>query len=543
MTKYFVGCDVGTGSARAGLFDASGTLLASASKDIQTWSAGADIAEQSSADIWAKLSACVREVVAGVPAEAVAGIGFDATCSLVVVGANDDPVTVSEGGDDAQNIILWADHRAIPQADEIDATGHERLRVSGGTISPEMQLPKLKWLKTHLPESWARAAHFFDLPDWLTYRASGNLTRSLCSTVCKWTYRGEAPQGTSGWDRAFFTEIGLAELSDRQFARIGSKMAHPGASLGGLTAEAARDLNLTTQTQVATSMIDAHAGALGTFGVGLQTDDFSGRMALIAGTSACHISLSNEASHVPGVWGPYFGAVMPDLWVNEAGQSMAGAAIDTVIARHSAADHAAKAADSTGVDIHDYLAQHLTSLANGGPVHDLTRDRHIQPDFAGNRAPLADPTRRGMTIGQGSTSGIDDLAIDYLACIQSLAYGTRHILDVQRQNGLHIDTILVSGGLARNALYVAAHADATGCDVMIPDQREPVLLGAAMLAAVGAATYANLPIAMRRMSGAGTTITPDPISAQYHARKYQVYRKMLDDFATYRSYMQPETSQ
>jgi ribulose kinase len=45
------------------------------------------------------------------------------------------------------------DHRAASQAEEITATGHEVLRYGGGAVFPEMQSPKLLWLKTHLPET------------------------------------------------------------------------------------------------------------------------------------------------------------------------------------------------------------------------------------------------------------------------------------------------------------------------------------------------------------------------------------------------------
>ena len=41
----------------------------------------------------------------------VKGIGFDATCSLVALDEHDRPVTVSPNGNDAQNIIVWMDHR------------------------------------------------------------------------------------------------------------------------------------------------------------------------------------------------------------------------------------------------------------------------------------------------------------------------------------------------------------------------------------------------------------------------------------------------
>src|SRR5689334_17631400 len=107
----FLGVDVGTGSARAGLFDSGGRLLAAAKRDILLFRDGPDIAEQSSDDIWRAVSASVREAVtsAGIAAADVAGIGFDATCSLVVLGSGGTPLAVGPHGDNSRNIIVWMD--------------------------------------------------------------------------------------------------------------------------------------------------------------------------------------------------------------------------------------------------------------------------------------------------------------------------------------------------------------------------------------------------------------------------------------------------
>src|SRR5690625_5956474 len=82
------------------------------------------------------------------------------------------------------------DHREKKEAEMINATGHKVLKYVGGVISPEMQTPKLRWLKSYHPETWSEAKRFFDLPDYLVYRATCRHVRSVCTTVCKWTYLG-----------------------------------------------------------------------------------------------------------------------------------------------------------------------------------------------------------------------------------------------------------------------------------------------------------------------------------------------------------------
>jgi ribulose kinase len=83
------------------------------------------------------------------------------------------------------------DHRALKEAADINSTKHSVLSYVGGKISPEMECPKLLWLKRNLPASWQQARKFLDLADFLSYRATAVDTRSLCTVVCKWTFRGK----------------------------------------------------------------------------------------------------------------------------------------------------------------------------------------------------------------------------------------------------------------------------------------------------------------------------------------------------------------
>src|SRR5882724_7398417 len=96
MSRYVIGIDVGTGSARAGLFDLEGNLLASAVEPIQTWKPRPDFVEQSSEDIWQAIGVTVRAALAssGLPPDQVIGISYDATCSLVALDRQDRPLTV-----------------------------------------------------------------------------------------------------------------------------------------------------------------------------------------------------------------------------------------------------------------------------------------------------------------------------------------------------------------------------------------------------------------------------------------------------------------
>jgi FGGY-family pentulose kinase len=545
--SLFLGIDVGTGSARAGLFDASGRGLGAASHPIRLWRPESELAEQSSEDIWRACGIAVRAALraAGVGPQRVAGIGFDATCSLVALDRDDRPVSVSPNGRDEQNVMVWMDHRAIRQAERINATGHPVLRYVGGVISPEMQTPKLLWLKEHRPRAWRRSARFLDLPDFLTYRATGDDTRSLCTTGCKWTYLAHRGRDGAGWDASYFRRIGLGGLADEGFRRIGTRIRPMGEPIGsGLTAKAARELGLRAGIPVGVAIIDAHAGGLGLLGAGLGAGAGSARalnrrLALIGGTSSCHMAVSQRPRFIPGVWGPYFSAMIPGWWLTEGGQSATGALIDHVIFSHPASVELARQARRDGSTVYEVLNARLAVMAKSvGHPAELTRDLHVLPDHHGNRSPRADPTLRGAVIGLGLSRTADDLARQYLAAIQGVAYGTRHILDQLNRRGYRIDTILACGGGTKNPVFLREHADITGCRVVLPREPEAVLLGAAVLGAVAAGRFDGVLGAMRAMNAAGAVVRPRRGAvARYHAAKYKIFHRLHADFMAYRRTM------
>jgi FGGY-family pentulose kinase len=538
----YLGIDVGTGSARAGLFDETGKMHGMGACPIRTWRPEEDFVEQSSDDIWGACGKAVRAALAEAGAKPmdVRGVGFDATCSLVALDAEDRPVTVSPSGSDAQNVVVWMDHRATAQADRINATKHDVLRYVGGAISPEMESPKLLWLKEKMPGTWKRAAKFFDLPDFLSYRATGVDVRSLCTTVCKWTYRGK--EGT--WDASFFAAIGLEDLSLNQWTKIGARVRPMGDKQGVLTAAAAEELGLVPGIAVAVAIIDAHAGGIGMLGAGaprLEESELEARIALIGGTSTCHMAVSREPRWVPGVWGPYFSAMVPGMWLTEGGQSATGALIDHVVTSHARGAELHARAKKVGTSVYALLNARLDTLAKEGGARfpaELTQGLHVLPDHHGNRSPRADPTLRGMVSGLKLSDTEDALALLYLATIQGIALGTRHILDALGAQGYRTRVLVACGGDTKNPVFVREHADATGCRIVLPKEPEAVLLGSAILGAVAAGDRASVVEAMGAMTTAGSEVTPAGGDVRaYHDRKYQVFLRMHDDQLAYRRLM------
>ena len=533
-SRYTLGVDVGTGSARAGLFDLEGRLVGEARHDIAIYHGVGGVVEQSSRNIWSAVCACVREALrkAAVAPEAVVGVGFDATCSLVAIGPGGASVAIGPTDDPDRDVIVWMDHRAVAQAKRINAGKYDVLKYVGGRISPEMETPKLLWLAENKPDAFARAWQFFDLADFLTWRATGSLKRSMCTVTCKWTYLAHERR----WDEAYFRAIGLAVLADENFARIGTEVVEPGSRVGGLTAEAASALGLLPGTPVAAALIDAHAGGVGTIGaVGSPEEN----LAYVFGTSSCTMTTTKEAAFVPGVWGPYYAAMAPGAWLLEGGQSAAGAALERLVSLHPEAAEHRKKASSEALSLPAWLAREAEGKGGDlSEVAELAGDLVVVPEFLGNRAPFADPEARAVIAGLGMETGFDSLMALYVAGVCGIAYGLRQIIEAQDACGVSISRIVVSGGAAQSRLVRQLLADATGKAVFSVRSPEPVLLGSAMLGAVASSDFPNLEAAMTKMSTSAECREPtrDALIARRHATKYLGFQKLQTAFRFIRTH-------
>lgn len=514
--ELVIGVDVGTGSARAGVFTMTGQLLGRGQHPILMHQPAADHAEHDSEDIWAAVGRAVHLAMAAAKAEpdAIAGISFDATCSLVIRDQDANPLSVSTTGDNRWDTVVWLDHRALAEAAECTATKHKVLDYVGGVMSPEMETPKLMWLKRHFPDRWARAGYIFDLADYLTWRATGSLERSQCTLACKWTYLGH---GNETWRRDYLDMIGIGDLLERGALPV--EASPIGKQLGGLSEQAAADLGLTSATQVGVGLLDAHAGALGVLaGYVGDGSEIERHLALIAGTSSCIMALSAAAKPVPGIWGPYFGALLPDLWLNEGGQSASGALLDHIIRAHSAGVIADTA-------MHQRITARIMTLREREGL-DLAGRLHVLPDFHGNRSPLADPHAVGVISGLTLDASFDSLCRLYWRTCVAIALGVRHVLDALNAKGYVIDTLHVTGGHTKNPLLMELYADATGSAVVEPAAEDAVLLGTAMVAAAAAGKFADLATAARAMQQGGREHRPNPKARSRFDRDYAVFLKM-----------------
>jgi ribulose kinase len=365
-SPLFLGLDVGTQSVRAALFDPSGHCRAYATAALDTVHPRPGWAEQDAGQWWQAACTAVPEALtrAAAKPEDVAGIGLDCTaCTVLPCGADGAPL---------RRALLWMDQRAFREAEQVSSPADPSLCYVAGVVSPEWMLPKALWLKRHEPAVYSRAERLVECTDWFMFRLTGDWTLSLNNVTVKWNYA--RPEG--GWSQALLRRAGLEDLPGKWPSRV----VPLGRGDGRLSPAAAAELGLRLGTPVAQGGIDAYLGMLALGAVG------AGDLAVVMGSSTCHLAMSPRGVFGSGMLGCFPDAVVEGLYTLEGGQTATGSILDWY-RRHFAGNEAAEA-ERGGRNVYEVLDAKAAAVPPGC-------DGLVCLDYwQGNRCPLKDPRAR-----------------------------------------------------------------------------------------------------------------------------------------------------
>lgn len=310
---------------------------------------------------------------------------------------------------------------------------------------------------------------------------------------------------------------------------------------------------------VGSGVIDAYAGWIGTVGakVNLRGSALSSgaeknhvsqaftRLAAVAGTSTCHLAMSEKPVFVDGVWGPYRDVLIPNYWLAEGGQSATGELLKHVVETHPAFQEAMSQAETWNANIYDYLNEHLREMQekiNSPSISYLGRHFFFYGDLFGNRSPVANADMKGSVIGLSSDKSIDGLALYYYGTMEFIALQTRQIIETMNKSGHVISSIFMSGSQCQNSVLMDLMATACSMPVLIPRYvHAAVVHGAAMLGAKAASTDKEgksepLWDIMDRMSKPGKAVYPNKDSHEKKLLdvKYKVFLEQCEQQQQYR---------
>jgi L-ribulokinase len=517
--RYAIGIDFGTESGRAVLLDLdSGELLStsvvrypSAVIDRTLPGTGerlpSDWALQDPDD-WVKVvNEAVPEVVAkaAVAAGDVVGLGIDFTsCTVLPVTAEGVPLCTIERWRERKHAWpkLWKHHAAQPVADRLNEVALERgdafLERYGGRISSEWYFPKLieVWLEDR--EIYDECTGFIEATDWIIWHMTGVECRQSATAGYKAMW-----SPTEGLPPVEYFEAAYPGF-DAPGEKLGDTFVPLGTRAGTLRPEVAETLGLPESVAVAVGNVDAWVSVPG---VGVQE---AGTFVVVIGTSICDMIVSSEEVRLPGITGVVKDGILPGLYGYEAGQAAVGDMLAWFVEK--------MVSDPGSYEALEAAAARFEPGETGLVALDW---------FNGNRTILADADLSGAIFGLTLQSTREEI---YRALLESIAFGSRRIMDNFEEHGLELREIVACGGIAeRSPLMMQLLADTSGREVHVPDVPEIPARGAALFGGVAAGKFADIEEAVQATRPKSVrTYKPNLDAKRTYDQVYEIYRRLYE---------------
>jgi L-ribulokinase len=544
--SYTIGVDYGTDSVRALVVDTrTGEEMGTHVFDYPRWKEGlycdpaSNRFRQHPLDYLEGLEVCILgalEQCGADVAQKVMGISIDTTGSTpVAVNRQGTPLALLPGFEKNPNamFVLWKDHTAIKEADEINSLSHhwggvDYTLYEGGIYSSEWFWAKvlhvLREDEAVREQAWSWVEHC----DWIPALLVGNtnpleMKRSRCAAGHKAMWH-ESFGGLPEEEFLVRLDPLLTGLKERLFRETSTCEV----KVGTLSEEWARKLGLPASVAVGAGAFDAHLGALGA-----EIGPY--QLSKVMGTSTCDmiIAPANELEDRPveGICGQVDGSIVPGMVGLEAGQSAFGDIyawfknllmwpLENVVEELDGLDETVKQKirKETGDRMIDQLSQ-AAAKVNPADSSVLALDW-----MNGRRTPDANQNLKGAIMGL--TLGTDAPAI-FRALVEATAYGAKMIVDRFVEQGVRIDGVIALGGVAKKSpLVMQIVADVLNKPIKVARSEQAVALGSAMAAAVVAGVHGSIPAAQKAMGGGfETEYHPDPAMVEIYARLYEAYKR------------------
>jgi glycerol kinase len=449
---HVLAIDQGTTSTRAILFDSRARPVAKAQRELTQHYPQPGWVEHDPEEIWQSVLSTVREVIAGVDASRIAGIGITNQRETAVVW---DRST----GEPIHRAIVWQDRRTADECARLKGEGTEPevSRKTGLLLDPYFSATKVAWILDAVPGARLRAEKgelaFGTIDSFLLWRLTGGAVHATDVTNASRTMLFDIRE--QRWDSELCRLFGVPEavLPD----------VHDNAHVFGTTAQGLFE----TQLPIAGMAGDQQAALFGQgcFKPGMVKSTYGTGCFMLLNTGEQAIQSSNRLLTTPAyrLEGKAHYALEGSIFV-------AGAAIKWL-------------RDGLGV-IAD--ASETDSMATRVPD---SHGVYMVPAFVGMGAPYWEPDARGAIFGLTLGASGAHLA---RAALEAVAYQTRDLAQAMvADGGAQPKAIRIDGGMAANDWLCQFLADMLEVPVERPVNLETTALGAAFHAGLATGVWSE----------------------------------------------------
>ncbi len=443
--------DQGTTSSRAVIFDASGKPVASAQQEFTQHFPKDGWVEHDANEIWQSVHETCRKVLATINADSVAAVGITNQRETTVVWDR-------RTGEPVSPAIVWQDRRTAGFCQELDAQGHGKLISdrTGLLLDAYFSATKIRWILDHVDgaRQLSNEGHlaFGTVDSFLIYKLSERSRHVTDVTNAARTMLFDIH--TLSWDQQLLDLFGVPASMlpdvldcDAYFGDASVLFDHPVPIHGVLGDQHAATVG---QACFEPGMIKS------TYGTGNFVMLNTGQRAL----KSEHQLLTTIAYRLDGT----------TTYALEGSVFIAGAVVQWLRDKLQVLD---QAADSEAI---------AESLDDQGSVV-------MVPAFTGLGAPHWDADARGAIFGLTRNTGFEHIVT---AALESVCYQSLDLLSAMRADGATISSLRVDGGMCANSWVMQLLSDILELPVQRPENIETTVLGAAVVAGLGAGIIGSL---------------------------------------------------
>jgi xylulokinase len=492
VTRYVIGCDVGSQGTNAALYAEDGTLVASRYEPHDLSFPHPGWAEQD-AEEWPKaVAAAVGALVGRVEdPSAIRGLSFGSQL--------DGMVACDAAGRPLRPAMIWMDRRAEAQAAALSEriSPQDFYRHSGTNLDSSHAVFKALWIRDEEPEVFGDATHFMPPGSFVLRAVTGVLAvdYSNASSLALLDPR------TRDWSEPLLDITGMSP--DRL-----PRLAPATEPVGSVTSEFAEQTGLVPDTVVAVGCGDEMAATLG---AGVFEP---GEVCDVVGTAEPVCAASDSPREDPTMLVECHPHADPDAWLLENPGFVSGGNLRWW--RDQFAPLERRAEEDGRGNAYDLLSREAADVPPGaGGVIFL-------PCMQGAMAPEWNGAARGVFYGLTLAHTRAHMT---RAVLEGSAFALRDILEAMVAAGLGVRRLTIVGGGAKGPLWRQIKADVTGYPIRVPTSVETTSTGAAILASVAAGVHDSVAEATTAfVSFEPQEHPPDPDTREAYDHAYRRYR-------------------
>ena len=460
---YLLAQDIGTSAAKATLFSAEGQLLRTCSTAYTVDEPHPGWAQQDAMDWWLAFCENNRIILEGIDVSQLAAVS--------VSGQMMGCLPVAQTGEPLGPALIWADGRALEEAEQIRQTvGHRRFfSITGMSISENYSLPKILWIRKHFPEIYEKTYCFLQSKDFITQKLTGEFVTE--SSDAQYYHAYDIIRNC--WSQEL---LDVFCLDGNKFPRL----VKAGTPVGTVRQEIAEECHLPAGTPVVEGLGDGRAALIGT-GVLSIGDAY-----ISLGTSSWISLISTSAELDPDRGEDKIVFIEPGVYVCGGTMNAGGYSFDWM--RRTLCQPEERAAREAGTSVYEQID--LLTAGSGPGAGGVM----FLPYLLGERDPYLDPNVRGAFLGLSSRSTRADMC-------RSVMEGVAMHLNLfkqQLEQTEQIHSMRIVGGGAKNPVWRQIFADIFNMPILETNvSDEAGSLGTAVMAGIGVGLYRDVSVVHR----------------------------------------------